>query len=80
MDRLVFRVMEETGLSEDKARASVVAVMSYLKPRLPRDAARAVDAVISGGPDEEKIVDRKRKVAAIAATTAAVNVTVLPHH
>lgn len=80
MDKLVFTVMEKTGLPEDKARAAVVAVIGYLKELLPRDAARAVDAVISAQAADDKIADRKKKVAAIAATTAAVNVTVLPHH
>ena len=80
MDKLVFTVMEKTGLPEDKARAAVVAVIGYLKERLPRDAARAVDAALSAEAVDDKAADRKKKIAAIAATTAAVNVTVLPHH
>jgi hypothetical protein len=80
MDKLVFTVMEKTGLPEDKARAAVVAVIGYLKQQLPRDAARAIDSAVSGEAGEEKNADRKKRVTAIAATTAAVNVTVLPHH
>lgn len=77
MDKLIFRVMEETGLPEDKARAAVVAVIGYVKQRLPNTAARDFEAVVSGDADEPKIVDRKKKFAALAATTP-VNVQVLP--
>ena len=80
MDKLVFTVMEKTGLPEDKARAAVVTAIAYLKERLPRDASRAVDAALSAEAAGDKAADRKKKIAAIAATTAAVNVTVLPHH
>ena len=78
MDELRKHLVERLGLAEDRAEAAIQEVLAYLAEHLPAPAAEMVAELAKRpeAPDE----DRTRKVttAAVAATTAAVNVVVLP--
>lgn len=80
MDELINEVIKRTGLNEDQARAAALAVTGYLKDHLPEPAGKALAQYLNGPEDAEKAArDKKAHIAAVAATTAAVNVVVLPH-
>lgn len=48
MDELVKLVADKTGLSEDKAKIAVNAVLGFLKDRLPGPIAGQIDSVLGG--------------------------------
>ena len=79
MDVLIKEVMKRTGLPEDKARAAAEAVIDYLAKHLPEPAAGMLSE-FRDGIDAAQAEEAKKKVAiaAVAATTAAVNAVVLP--
>ena len=78
MDELRKNLVERVGLAEDRAEAAIAEVLDYLKEHLPEPVATAI-ADFAARPSEPEADDRARKtVAAVAATTAAVNVVVLP--
>jgi len=80
MDVLIKEVMKRTGLPEDKAQAAAEAVIDYLAKHLPEPAAGMLSAFRDGADTAQAEEARKKKVAiaAVAATTAAVNAVVLP--
>jgi hypothetical protein len=49
MNALINQVVQRTGLSEDKARAAVDTVVSFLKERAPAGLSGQIDALVSGG-------------------------------
>ena len=49
MDEIIQRVTEKTGLSEDKARAAVDAVVGFLKQKLPGSIGTQIDTLLAGG-------------------------------
>ena len=79
MDELRRNLVERLGLAEDRADAAIHEMLAYLHEHLPEPAATFV-AEFAAKPEDPETPDRTRKVtsAAVAATTAAVNVVVLP--
>lgn len=79
MDELIRDIMARTGLPEDQARAAAEAVVAHLEQTLSASAAREL-ADHLGSPITPEDRDRAKKaaIAGVAATTAAVNVVVLP--
>lgn len=51
MEQLIQLVAEKTGLSADKAKEAVDAVLSFVKEKLPAPIAGQIDALVSGGGD-----------------------------
>ncbi|HEY8608958.1 MAG TPA: hypothetical protein VIM12_17730 [Noviherbaspirillum sp.] len=49
MNELVQRLIERTGLPEDKAMRAVETMSGFLKERLPEPVAAQVDGVLGGG-------------------------------
>jgi hypothetical protein len=49
MDELVKMVAKKTGLPDDKARAAVDVVVTYLKGKLPALVAGQIDSILKGG-------------------------------
>jgi hypothetical protein len=49
MDALINKVVERTGLSEDKARAAVDTVVGFLKERAPAGISGQIDSLVQGG-------------------------------
>jgi uncharacterized protein (DUF2267 family) len=82
VDDLIKEVMKKTGLDENQARAAAEAVILHLKGRLPQPAAGMVAEFLADAPNDEaqRAKAKKARLASIAATTAAINVTVLPPH
>jgi phosphomannomutase len=79
MDELIRKLVERIEMTEDQARAAAATVVEYLQEHLPEAVARELTEVLerSDGPDEGERA-KKATTAALAATTAAVNVVVLP--
>ena len=48
MEQLVSLVTEKTGLSADKAKEAVDAVLSFIKEKLPEPIAGQIDSLLSG--------------------------------
>jgi len=48
MDELIEHVSAKTGLSQDQTRAAVMAVIGFLKERLPAPLAGALDNLVNG--------------------------------
>ena len=48
MNELIQRLVEKTGLPEDKAMAALETVAGYLKEKLPGPMASQVDGLLSG--------------------------------
>jgi hypothetical protein len=48
MNEIIQRLIERTGLPEDKAAAAVDTVIGFLKEKLPAPLASQLDGVISG--------------------------------
>ncbi len=49
MEEMIQRVIERTGLPEDKAVAAVQTVIGFLKEKLPGPVASQLDGVMGGG-------------------------------
>jgi hypothetical protein len=49
MDALISKVVERTGISEDKARAAVDTVVGFIKERAPSGLSGQIDSLVSGG-------------------------------
>jgi hypothetical protein len=52
MDELVKVVVQKTGLPEAQAKQAVMAVIGFLKEKLPAPIAAQVDALLAGGPPD----------------------------
>lgn len=48
MNEMIQRVIERTGLPEDKAAAAVQTVLGFLKEKLPAPVASQLDSVAGG--------------------------------
>ena len=49
MNEIVEKLMEKTGLPEDKATAAVDSVVGFLKDRLPGPIGAQIDGLLAGG-------------------------------
>jgi uncharacterized protein (DUF2267 family) len=49
MNELIAAVMQRTGMSQDDAQKAVMAVIDFLKQRLPAPIASHLDAFLAGG-------------------------------
>jgi hypothetical protein len=49
MDALISKVVERAGISEDKARAAVEAVVGFIKERAPSGLSGQIDSLVGGG-------------------------------
>jgi hypothetical protein len=49
MNEIIQRLMDKTGLPEDKASAAVDAVVGFLKEKLPGPIASQIDNLLAGG-------------------------------
>jgi hypothetical protein len=49
MDALISKVVERTGISEDKARAAVDTVVGFIKERAPSGLSGQIDSLVAGG-------------------------------
>jgi hypothetical protein len=49
MDALISKVVERTGISEDKARAAVDTVVGFIKERAPSGLSGQIDSLVQGG-------------------------------
>jgi hypothetical protein len=79
MDDLIKRLIERIELTEEQARAAAGTVVEFLEEYLPESMTRELARLLEGGgePEDPEQV-KKATTAAVAATTAAINVTVLP--
>ena len=75
MDELRKNLVDRVGLAEDRAEAAIQEMLGYLKEHLPEPVAQAI-ADFAAGPEDADETEQAKKV--MAATTAAVNVAVLP--
>jgi hypothetical protein len=77
IDDLIKAVSDKAGITIEQARTAVTTAFDQLKSRLPQPLVDQLDALLAEPEGEE---DKKKAVlAGVAATTAAVNVVVLPH-
>jgi uncharacterized protein (DUF2267 family) len=49
MNEIIQKLMEKTGLPEDKAAAAIQVVMGYLKDKLPGPVSAQVEGLLAGG-------------------------------
>jgi hypothetical protein len=59
MDEIIQRLIERTGLPEDKAATAADTVIGFLKEKLPAPVASQIDKVIAGD-ESGGIADRLR--------------------
>ena len=79
MDDLIQKLIERIELTEEQARAAAGTVIEYLQEHLPEPMAKELTALVEGsGEPADPEQAKKATTAAVAATTAAINVTVLP--
>jgi hypothetical protein len=52
MNEIIQRIVDKTGLPEDKANAAVDVVMNFLKEKLPPPLASQLDNLLAGGATE----------------------------
>ena len=78
MDELRKTLVERVGLAEDRAEAAIQVTLDYLKEHLPEPVAQAIADFAARPTDPDAGEQSKKVMAAVAATTAAVNVVVLP--
>ena len=78
MDELRKTLVERVGLAEDRAEAAIQEMLAYLKEHLPEPAARAIEDLAARPTDPDTGEQTRKVMTAVAATTAAVNVVVLP--
>jgi hypothetical protein len=79
MDDLIRKLVERIELTEEQARVAAGTVIEYLQEHLPEPLAGELASLVEGlaGPEDPEQA-KKATTAAVAATTAAINVTVLP--
>lgn len=51
MNEIIQRLIEKTGLPEDKAMVAVETVVGFLKEKLPSSVGSQIDGLISGESD-----------------------------
>jgi hypothetical protein len=51
MNEIIQRLIEKTGLPEDKAAAAVETVVGFLKEKLPSPVASQIDNLMGGGSE-----------------------------
>jgi hypothetical protein len=51
MNEIIQRLIDKTGLPEDKAAAAVDTVVGFLKEKLPSPVASQIDNLMGGGGD-----------------------------
>lgn len=79
MDELIRKLIERIQVTEDQARAAAATVIEYLQEHLPESVAREMADLVEGSPEpDDGERAKKATTAAMAATTAAINVVVLP--
>lgn len=77
LDKLIKDVSEKAGITIEQARAAVATAFDEFKSKLPEPLVAQLEALFNESQgDEDK---KKAALAGLAATTAAVNVVVLPH-
>jgi len=77
LDDLIKDVSEKAGITMEQARTAVTTAFDQLKSKLPEPLVDHLEALFAQPESDE---DRKKAaLAGLAATTAAVNVVVLPH-
>jgi hypothetical protein len=79
MDELIKQLTERLEMTEEQARVAAGTVLEFLEAHLPDAVARELATLVNGEPgpgDPERA--KKATTAALAATTAAINVVVLP--
>ena len=62
MDALISKVVERTGISEDKARAAVDTVVGFIKERAPSGLSGQIDSLVSGGQGSGGVSDVASKM------------------
>jgi hypothetical protein len=79
MDELIRKLVERIEMTEEQARVAAATVIEYLQEHLPEAVARDLAAIVehTDEPDDGERA-KKATTAAVAATTAAINVVVLP--
>jgi len=79
MDELIRKLVERIEVTEEQARVAAGTVIEYLQEHLPEPVARELADIVerTDGPDDGERA-KKATTAAVAATTAAINVVVLP--
>jgi phosphomannomutase len=79
MDELIRKLVERIEMTEEQARVAAATVIEYLEEHLPEAVARELAEIVerTDGPDDGERA-KKATTAAMAATTAAINVVVLP--
>jgi hypothetical protein len=77
MEKLIKEVSEKAGITIEQARVAATAAFAELKTKLPESLSDQLEALFKDSASDED--ERKAALAGIAATTAAVNVVVLPH-
>ena len=79
MDELIRKLVERIEMTEEQARVAAATVIEYLQEHLPEPVARELTDLVerSAEPDDGERA-KKATTAAMAATTAAINVVVLP--
>ena len=77
IDRLIKDVSDKAGITIEQARTAVATAIEQLKSRLPEPLVQELEALFNEPEGDE--AKKKAALAGLAATTAAVNVVVLPH-
>ena len=79
MDELIRKLVERIEVTEAQAVVAAATVIEYLHDHLPEAVARELADIVerTDGPDDGERA-KKATTAAMAATTAAINVVVLP--
>jgi hypothetical protein len=49
MNEIIQKLMDKTGLPEDKATAAVDTVVGFIKEKLPSPIAAQIDSLMAGG-------------------------------
>jgi len=78
IDRLAKEISDKAGITLEQARTALTATIEDFKRRLPEPVFKEIQALFEA-TDEDEDRARKGALAAQAATTAAINVVVLPH-
>jgi len=77
IDELIKDVSDKAGITIEQARTAVSTAFDQLKSKLPEPFVAELETLFKEPQsDEDK---KKAALAGLAATTAAVNVVVLPH-
>jgi len=65
LDKIINKVVQKTGISQEHAAAAVTTVVDFLKNKLPAPMASQLEAILNGEEPSDLLGSAKEKIASL---------------